>query len=175
MKAIVPYPENCTGCRFCEMACSLEHYGVVNPRKSRIRIFKFGLEIDAPITCAQLCSQGAKCCRDVCPANAFSKKGSVWVPDTKKCTGCGKCVRFCPYKAMHLVNGKAVKCDLCGGEPQCVKYCHPGGIRFEKWDKKRFDAVRELVASGDVREGGGRSRPAKRKGARKPAKPGGRA
>ncbi len=43
--------------------------------------------------------------------------------DPAKCDGCGACVEACPYGAIKIVNGKAVKCDLCvfaGGEPRCV-------------------------------------------------------
>lgn len=33
-------PENCRGCRRCEMACSWTGYGTVNPRLAGIRIWK---------------------------------------------------------------------------------------------------------------------------------------
>ncbi|RLG86058.1 MAG: hypothetical protein DRO15_06685, partial [Thermoprotei archaeon] len=32
--------ERCTGCRLCEMVCSLEHEGVVWFEASRIKVFK---------------------------------------------------------------------------------------------------------------------------------------
>ena len=32
----------CTGCRSCEMACSITHDGMCSPQMSRIRIQKFG-------------------------------------------------------------------------------------------------------------------------------------
>ena len=31
-------PELCSGCRMCELACAIEHYGVNNPKKSAIRV-----------------------------------------------------------------------------------------------------------------------------------------
>ena len=34
-------PKKCTGCLQCEMACSVEHTGVINPSKSRIKVFNF--------------------------------------------------------------------------------------------------------------------------------------
>ena len=37
-KALVVDPEKCNGCRLCEKACSLKHYGVEDPERSRIRI-----------------------------------------------------------------------------------------------------------------------------------------
>jgi len=49
------YPEKCSGCRLCEMACSIQHLGMVNTRRSAIRIFKDDLEIGAckPVVCIQ--------------------------------------------------------------------------------------------------------------------------
>lgn len=37
---IVTSPENCRGCRRCEVACSWTQYGTVNPRTAGIRIWK---------------------------------------------------------------------------------------------------------------------------------------
>lgn len=34
------YPENCRGCRRCEVSCSWTRYGTSNPRLSGIRIWK---------------------------------------------------------------------------------------------------------------------------------------
>lgn len=52
------------------------------------------------------------------------------------CTGCGLCVKVCPFDAMHLVNEKAEddeKCTLCGA---CVKVCPVNAITIER---KRVD------------------------------------
>lgn len=39
----------------------------------------------------------------VCPAGALSQTGhAAPVVDADKCTGCGKCVRFCPKGAFAL-------------------------------------------------------------------------
>jgi len=29
----------CTGCKLCQVACSLAHTGSVNPQRSRVRVF----------------------------------------------------------------------------------------------------------------------------------------
>ena len=53
-----------------------------------------------------------------------------------ECTGCGLCVKVCPFDAMHLVNEKAEddeKCTLCGA---CVKVCPVDAITIER---KRVD------------------------------------
>jgi Fe-S-cluster-containing dehydrogenase component len=30
---------------------------------------------------------------------------------------------------------KSKKCVLCGGDPQCVKYCPNGALTFVPWDE----------------------------------------
>jgi electron transfer flavoprotein alpha subunit/NAD-dependent dihydropyrimidine dehydrogenase PreA subunit len=56
--------------------------------------------------------------------------------DTEKCTGCGLCVKVCPFDAMRLVNEKAEAneaCTLCGA---CVKVCPVDALSIER---KRVD------------------------------------
>ena len=62
-----------------------------------------------------------------CPAKALSRNmemGRVEV-DYEKCIGCRTCVSVCPFGAMHFVpsDRKVIKCDLCDGDPQCVRFC----------------------------------------------------
>lgn len=47
------------------------------------------------------------------------------VIDEDLCIGCRACVKSCPYGLMFFdeKNKKAIKCDLCGGKPQCVEDC----------------------------------------------------
>ena len=44
------------------------------------------------------------------------------------CTGCRECEVVCSLS--HLgecrPGGSAVRCDLCGGKPECVEFCHSG-------------------------------------------------
>ena len=49
----------------------------------------------------------------------------VVVVDDSACTGCGDCITACPLHALALDEEKAIifKCDLCGGDPECVKWC----------------------------------------------------
>jgi Fe-S-cluster-containing hydrogenase component 2 len=57
-------------------------------------------------------------------------RGAVLV-DKDKCTACGLCIDACPGSVPHIhpTEKYAVICDLCGGNPQCVKVCREGG-----WD-----------------------------------------
>jgi len=127
MKALVSYPENCTGCRFCEIVCSLAKENMVNPKKARLRVVRKDVVNDTPVVCTQ-CGE----CIDVCPQEAISKDNGTVKIDPDSCAGCGLCVDACPHNVIIMINDVAVKCDLCNGEPLCVKYCSQGGVKFEE-------------------------------------------
>ena len=40
-KVLAISPEKCTGCRLCELVCSVFHDGVSNASRSRIKIMKW--------------------------------------------------------------------------------------------------------------------------------------
>ena len=60
------------------------------------------------------------------------KDGTVFIKD-EVCTGCGSCEKECPFGAIKFDSArrKAFKCDLCKGDPQCVRWCptHSLGLR----------------------------------------------
>jgi len=120
--------ERCTGCRECEVACSLHHFGECNPEKSAIRVTrkeKNGLVLCLPVVCQQ-CEEAP--CLEVCSTGALFRenmRGTI-VVDRESCSGCGDCVEACPAGCIFLdsISLIAVKCDLCGGQPQCVELCH---------------------------------------------------
>ena len=69
-----------------------------------------------------------------CPEEALvldKEAGQVRLIESK-CTDCGACVEACPYDAIWMdpLLNVAIKCDLCNGDPQCVKYCDFDAIRF---------------------------------------------
>jgi benzoyl-CoA reductase subunit BamC len=121
MKKIKIDPSKCTGCRYCEAACSLNHIaGTVNPKRARIRVVAenggFFPVIAGPFTAAMCNSRGQvviggrpidKCvlCRASCPAKPLFKD-----PET----------------------GAALKCDFCGEppNPSCVKWCRTGALEL---------------------------------------------
>ncbi|UCF97400.1 MAG: 4Fe-4S dicluster domain-containing protein [Spirochaetaceae bacterium] len=120
----------CTGCRICELWCSLEHGGVINTTKSRIRVRRDHRTLsNQAVVCLQ-CSD--RFCIDACPPKTLALSldegtGAVLV-DWEKCTGCKKCVEACPYDGIHLLaeEKKVILCDLCAGDPECVKRCPEG-------------------------------------------------
>ncbi|MEM2972094.1 MAG: 4Fe-4S dicluster domain-containing protein [Candidatus Bathyarchaeia archaeon] len=118
----------CSGCRKCEVACSLFHEKQIWPEASRIRVFMLVPGLEFPHFCAQ-CEDYP--CVKACPVNALSisrKTGAVLVKK-EACIGCGKCIEACPGKIphMHPKENYILICDLCGGNPQCVKVCQEGG------------------------------------------------
>jgi len=114
----------CTGCRRCEIACSLSHEGWIWPEASRIRVFMPFPGVEIPHFCAQ-CDDYP--CVKSCPVEAISidEKTTAVLVDRDRCTGCGLCIRACPGSIpfLHPKDGKTTICDLCNGDPQCVKVC----------------------------------------------------
>lgn len=152
--------EKCTGCRTCEIACSLAQKRTCNPYVSNISIVgskKRGLFV--PIVCQQ-CESAV--CEEVCPAGAIernSETGALTVSQDK-CIGCRMCLIACPFGGMTLDirNGHLWKCDLCGGDPMCVKFCEPNALQFiavtnitkmyrQKGAKKLAKALEEISDS----------------------------
>ena len=129
MRKIIVYPERCTGCRLCESTCALYNDNVNDLSRSRIRIVKeYSVGLAAPIVCRQ-CKKPP--CLKACPVNAIKKEpdGLVRI-DEELCIGCEACVTECPFGVMIALQDKVVKCELCNGDPQCVKYCATAAIEF---------------------------------------------
>jgi carbon-monoxide dehydrogenase iron sulfur subunit len=160
-KVLVIDYEKCTGCRNCEMACSVSHAQASNPAKSAVRVVKGQREgLSVPIICQQ-CEKPA--CAAICPVEALCRDpdtGAVIV-DRDLCVGCQMCVVACPFGAVVLDRDRrqAIKCDLCGGaEPWCVRFCQPGALTFRlptaiSLHKKRVAGRRLLDVLGARRAG----------------------
>jgi anaerobic carbon-monoxide dehydrogenase iron sulfur subunit len=123
-------PEKCTGCRVCEMVCSLKHEGASSPLLSRVRVVKVEeWNYNYPAVCAA-CSH-APCVR-VCPTGAcYPAPEGVGVRiDESRCIGCRECLVACPFGAVavHPQRQKAFVCDMCEGDPACVTNCVAGAI-----------------------------------------------
>ncbi len=128
-------PDNCSGCRLCELVCSDGHNpNFTNPKRSRIHVeIEHRENKNTPRVCLQ-CEDHP--CVDACPAKAIRIHLGLGIPTVsmEECTGCKDCVSACPYGVMYFDSQQnvALKCDLCGGDPECVKNCPVGAIVFEK-------------------------------------------
>jgi len=130
MMYVKTIPEKCSGCMVCEIVCSMKHWNVVNRHKSGIRIEKRSVIEDIQ----HVCSHGNECnfeCIDACKFDAMKKNNGIVYVDYENCVGCGACEKACPLNAVWIHEKKAYKCDLCGGEPECVKYCSQEAIVVE--------------------------------------------
>src|SRR4030065_1341282 len=131
-KVLAISPEKCTGCRLCELVCSVFHDGVSNAARSRIKIMKWESEgLYIPMSCQQ-CQDAP--CLIICPVKAISRdeKLSRVVVDHNICIGCRSCVTVCPFGAMgfNVIDRKNFKCDLCDGDPQCVRFCEVKAVNL---------------------------------------------
>ena len=128
---IAVIPELCSGCRLCELACAATHFRVNNPKKSAIRVMVTYPQpvVRMPIVCSQ-CK--VPMCADACPVGALSRSNGIVQLNKDTCISCMKCVDACPFGAIyaHADVDHPIKCDLCGGNPQCVIECPKGAIRL---------------------------------------------
>ena len=119
-------PEFCDGCRMCEMMCSLKHTGSINRYRARIKVINPEEGDCYPVICRH-CKNPL--CQSACPipeAMVLDEQTGVVVINDSKCIRCLACVDACPFGAIQVgPDRELLKCDLCGGEPLCVKYCIP--------------------------------------------------
>ncbi len=130
-KRLTVVPERCSGCRLCEVTCSLVRFGVNNPKKGCLRVMIAYPHpvIRMPIICHQ-CREPK--CGENCPTDAIEVKDGIVAIDEEKCIACNQCVISCPFGAMftHRDVDIPFKCDLCSGDPECVKICPKRALLF---------------------------------------------
>ncbi len=151
-KILVINSEKCTGCKKCELVCSVFHTGTSDPARSRIRVLKWDhVGFYLPVSC-QNCDHAS--CAEVCPSGACKKDPvlGVTVINPRVCIGCKSCVLACPFgvPVFDRVEGISIKCDYCGGDPKCVPACKAGALSFmEPPDisvSRRDELSRRLIA-----------------------------
>jgi len=157
-KTILVDATKCTGCRTCELVCSVKNEGIANPARARVQVMRFeAIVFEVPMLCQQCASAP---CVAICPKNAISldKDSGVVKVNDDLCIGCKMCMVVCPFGAMSFdpVGKKMFKCDQCGGEPVCVKFCETKALQYvdvtdvrvrKSWEsaQKISDVVRKLV------------------------------
>ncbi len=123
-KTYVVIPRNCTGCRTCELACSMVKGNNGTLGHPRISIFQTGEKKNMQMTCLQ-CVDAA--CRKVCPTDALRRNEETGAIEViaSLCIGCSLCEAACPFGHIYFEreSGLPLKCDLCGGNPTCVRFC----------------------------------------------------
>jgi Fe-S-cluster-containing hydrogenase component 2 len=158
----------CSGCRICEVVCSLRHEGRIWPEASMVRVFMYFPGLEVPHLCTQ-CHDYP--CVNACPFQALSVNqgtGAVEV-NRDKCTACGVCINACPGRIPHLHPNRrhVLICDLCGGDPQCARICTKLGyncltvvsrgvdITYDLYSVRPKDVARNLALNIFGEEGEG--------------------
>ncbi|MFI5394260.1 MAG: 4Fe-4S dicluster domain-containing protein [Candidatus Binatia bacterium] len=151
MKMLAVDYARCTGCRLCEIACSLHQDGVANPAAARLAIVRWDEEgTHVPAVCQQC---DVAMCEQVCQPGAITRTAATGalIVDYELCIGCRMCVIGCPYGAMsvHPVSRRVIKCNLCDGDPRCVPFCETAALRFVEPEVvafgKRVSTARNLI------------------------------
>lgn len=157
----------CVGCRRCELACTEYNDGRSQPARARIRVARnlnfgprgqrsgigrsmgqFGNFRVIQDTCLQ-CPHPVPCAT-ACPHDAIvaDDKTRARVVDRARCKGCMMCLRACPWEMIvfDAEAGKADKCFLCRGEPECAAACPAQALRYLPWrDLTRAVPIRQVA------------------------------
>lgn len=127
------YPEKCTACKLCELACSMHHAGRFNPAESRIKVHVLMEEhYYLPMVCMQ-CKDAP--CAAVCPTNCITLKrdSNAYIVEDTRCIGCRMCVVACPFGVIEIgLRQRIEKCDNCDGAPKCVEICPTKALEFRR-------------------------------------------
>ncbi len=139
-KILIVDPEKCVGCRHCALACSFAKEGVFSLAKARIgTIWMPRIGMNVTMIC-QHCGKPA--CADVCPTGAIlrdEETGAVII-NLDLCIGCKMCMTACPFGAISIdyETKTMIKCDLCGGDPECAKHCVYDALDFIGADEAAY-------------------------------------
>lgn len=131
-------PSLCEGCGDCVDVCPQNQKDNVQSKLGEIITGRVTLVMDGEVAVARrVCHHcNPAPCVNSCPLDAITRDletGIVSINEDK-CIACTVCVTLCPYDnvALYMERGKAVKCDLCGGQPRCVEVCPSDAIKVKK-------------------------------------------
>ena len=142
-KKITYEPDLCSGCMYCMTSCSTYNNGITSLSNARIRIVRHegfaitGMDeeddlVFMPLICKQ-CDEAP--CANACPVDAinYNMDTGAWVMDYDKCVLCMLCMSACPYGAMAFdrEKGQPIKCELCNGDPWCVRMCTSQALKYD--------------------------------------------
>jgi len=124
----------------------MQQAGVNDSELSRIHVLNVNTDddFDLPTSCQQ-CEDPP--CLASCPEEAICKDDELGrvVINSERCIGCKMCFSACPTGAMGFdeAGGRAFKCDLCGGNPECVRVCEPKALDYVEPYKPQYSRMCE--------------------------------
>lgn len=125
--------EKCNGCGICQIACSIAKKNTAQPSEARIRVNRYWGELIQSVVVCQHCAEPV--CETACLMKAIDNKSpdGYVSREPEKCFACGACMVMCPIEApVYDSDSKAVvTCDLCGGDPICVKVCPEQALQYQ--------------------------------------------
>ena len=161
---IVVDVEECIGCGNCLVVCHLNDKiddNIAFGKKIKNTLFKV---VNGLINRNSVCYNCTDApCIEACDKKILKKdnNGLVYIDldndqegselDLEKikiCHDCHKkCIEACPSKELFLTTIKfdekifsiPIKCDVCDGDPQCVKACPTNAIRFVNISKTNYE------------------------------------
>ncbi len=153
LQLIIADYEKCIGCRTCETVCSAHNESVMvggerlnglgNPYFSRIRVTRFSPDVDIPMVCVNCydppCIAACTSLTDpVTGGKALYRDPDLLVikHNPLQCGDCESesCYEACKTHSVGVIlpNPETRQpmriCNLCDGDPQCVKYCPAGTL-----------------------------------------------
>ena len=137
----------CNLCGVCSAACSLVKTGRFDFSLTRIRIETAGSRVPLRAAICRHCDEPA--CVTACMRGIIDRDAETGLVTRRHdgCFRCAACAVSCPAGA--CVQDEALNaftaCDLCGGDPLCVKVCLSGALRFED-DAENSAHLRSLYA-----------------------------
>lgn len=116
--------KNCVGCLVCETVCSQWHNTTFGINGARLRVVSKPVEQEPPLNKVFVCTLCESCIKACEPGALFINEQGIIELKRELCNQCGTCAEVCPQKVIWFdEDGFPVICDLCGGNPQCVRWC----------------------------------------------------
>jgi Fe-S-cluster-containing dehydrogenase component len=112
--------------------CSMSKLGRIAPAAACIQIGRDRSQYYGDMGCRVCDMTHERICVEVCPTGALAYDADADAVrfDAELCTDCLACLDACPNVGRDAVSGRIMICDLCEGDPMCVKWCPEGALSW---------------------------------------------